>query len=189
MGKPLRHNTEQTNRHKRENSVCDIHINETQEQSKIMIGISIMVRFQRYWQWRSVRYSLVVQLLSRIWLCEPMDCSVPGFPGHHQHLELAQTHVCWVGDAIQPSHPLSSPSPPASVFPSIMVSSSESVFPIRWPKYGSFSFSISPYNEYSGLISFRMDWLDLLAVPGLSRVFSNTTVQNLDRFYTGQTSL
>ena len=75
-------------------------------------------------------------------------------------------HVHRVSDAIQPSHPLPSPSPPASIFPSIRVFSSESVLHIRWPKYWSFSFGISPSNEYSGLISFRMDWFDLLAVQG-----------------------
>ena len=95
-----------------------------------------------------------------------MDCSTPGFPVHHQLLKLAQTHVHWVGDAIQPSHPLSSPSPPAFNLPSIGVFSNESALRIRWPKYWSFSFSISSSNEYSGLISFRMDWLDLLAVQG-----------------------
>ena len=79
---------------------------------------------------------------------------------------ITQTHVHWVGDAIQPSHPLSSPSPPASIFPSIRVFSVESVLPITWQKYWSFSFSISLSNEYSGLISFRMDWLDLLSVQG-----------------------
>ena len=96
-------------------------------------------------------------------LCNPMDCSTPGLPVHHQLLKFTQTHVHWVGDAIQPSHPLSFPSP-ASVFPSIRVFSDESLLRIRWPKYWSFSFSISPSNEYSGLISFRRDWLDLLAV-------------------------
>ena len=95
-----------------------------------------------------------------------MDCSTPGFPIHHQLLELAQTHVPGVGDAIQPSHPLSSPSPPAFNFPRIRVFSNESVLHIRWPKYWSFSFTISPSNEHSGLISFRMDWLDLLVVQG-----------------------
>ena len=75
-------------------------------------------------------------------------------------------HVHRVGDAIQPSHLLSSPSPPPSIFPSIRIFSNESVRRIRWPKYWSFSFSISPSNEYSGLTSFRMDWLDLLAVQG-----------------------
>ena len=99
-------------------------------------------------------------------LCDPMDCSTPGLPVHHQPLELAQTQVYQVSDAIQPSHPLSYPSPPASIFPSIRGFSNESVLHIRWPKYSSFSFNISPSNEYSGLISFRMDWLDLLAVQG-----------------------
>ena len=104
-----------------------------------------------------------VQLLSRVWLCDPMDCSMPGLPVCHQPMEFTQTHVYWVGDAIQPSHPLSSPLPP-SIFPSIRVFSNESALHIRWPKYWSFSFNISPSNEQSGLISFRMDWLDLLAV-------------------------
>ena len=94
---------------------------------------------------------------------DPMDHSTPGFPVYHQWLELAQTHVHWVGDAIQPSH-LSSLLLLPSVFPSISIFSSESVLHIRWPKYWSFIFSISPSNEYSGLISFRMDWFDILAV-------------------------
>ena len=95
-------------------------------------------------------------------LCDPMDCSTSGFLVLHHFLELVQTHVHWVSDAIQPSHPLSSLL--SSIFPSIRVFSNESAFHIRWPKY--WSFSISPSNEYSGLISFRMDWLDLLAVEG-----------------------
>ena len=99
-------------------------------------------------------------------LCDPMDCSTPGFSVHYQLLEFTQTHVCSVNDATQASHPLSSPSPPTSIFPSIRVFSNESVLPIRWPKYWSFSFSIRPFNEYSGPISFRMDWLDPLAVQG-----------------------
>ena len=94
-----------------------------------------------------------------------MDCSTPGFPVHHQCPELAQTHVHRVGDAIQPSHPLLSPSPVFNLS-HIRVFSNESVFWIRWPKYWSFSFSISPSNEYSGLISFRVDWFYLLAVQG-----------------------
>ena len=93
-----------------------------------------------------------------------MDCSMPGFPVHHQLPELAITHVHQVSDAIQPSHPLSSPSPPTFNLSQIRVFSNESVLWIRWPKYWSFSFSMSPSNEYPGLISFRMDWLDLLAV-------------------------
>ena len=95
-----------------------------------------------------------------------MDCSMPGFPVYHQLLKLAQTHVYQVGDAIQPSHPLLSSVLLPSIFPSIRVFSCESVLPIRWPKYWSSSFSISPSNEYSGLISFRIDWFDLLAVQG-----------------------
>jgi len=94
-----------------------------------------------------------------------MDCSMPGFPVHYQLPELAQTHVHQVSDAIQSSHPLLSPSLLPSIFPSIRFFSNESDILIRWPKYWSFSF-ISPSNEYSGLISFRMDWLDLLAVQG-----------------------
>ena len=81
-------------------------------------------------------------------------------------LELTQTHVQRVGDAIQPSHPQLSPSPPSFNLSSIRVSSNESVLHIRWPKYWSFSFSINPSNEHQGLISFRMDWLDFLAVQG-----------------------
>ena len=99
-----------------------------------------------------------------------MDCSTPGFPVHHQLQEFTQTHVYPVGDAIQPSHPLLSPSPPAFNLSSIRVFSSESVLLIRWPKYWSFSFSISPSKEHSGLISFRMDWLDLLVVQGTLKI-------------------
>ena len=94
-----------------------------------------------------------------------MDYSMTGHPVHHQLLELAQTHVHLVGDAIQPSNHLMLCRPllPPSILPSIRVFSNESALHIRWPKYGSFSFSISPFNEYSGQISFRIDWLDLLA--------------------------
>ena len=108
-----------------------------------------------------VQFSSVAQLC--LTLCDPMDNSTPGFPVHHQLLELAQTHFHRVSDAIQPSHPLSSPFSPAFHLSQHPVFSFESVLNIRWPKYGSFSFSISPSSEYSGLISFRMDWLDLLA--------------------------
>jgi len=112
---------------------------------------------------RSVQFSSLTQLCPTLW--DPMDCSMPDFPFHHQLPELTQTHVHLVGDAIQSFHPLSSPSPPAfSLFPSIRVFSNESVLHIRWLKYWSFSFIISPSNKYSRLISFRMDWLDLLAV-------------------------
>ena len=96
-----------------------------------------------------------------------MNCSTPGLPVHHQLSEFTQTHVHRVGDAIQPSHPLSFPSPPTFNLSSIRVFSNESILHIRWTKYWSFSFSISPSTEYSGLISFRVDWLDLLAVQGI----------------------
>ena len=96
----------------------------------------------------------------------PQQCSMPGFPVHHELLEFTQTQVHGVSDAIQPSHPLSSSSPLAFLSPSIKVFSNESVIHIRWPKYWSFIFNISPSNEHPGLISFRMDWLDLLAVQG-----------------------
>ena len=93
-----------------------------------------------------------------------MDCSMQGLPVHHQLLEFSRTHVHvhWVSDAIQLCRPLL----PPSVFPSIRVFAIGSVLCIRWPKYWSFSFSISPCSEYSGQISFRMDWLDLLAIQG-----------------------
>ena len=94
-----------------------------------------------------------------------MDCSAPGLPVLHHLPELAQTHVHCVGDAIQPPHPLSSPSPPAlNLSQHQGVFSNESALHIRWSKYWSFSFNISPSNEHPELISFRIDWLDLLAV-------------------------
>ena len=99
-------------------------------------------------------------------LCDPMNRSIPGLPVHHQLPEFTQTHVHRVSDAIQPSHPLSSPFPPAPIPPSIKVFSNESTLHMRWPKYWSFSLRISPSNEYPGLVSFKMNWLDLLAVQG-----------------------
>ena len=122
------------------------------------------------WQYASAQLqgsqsiSTVAQLY--LTLCDPMGFTMPGFPVHHQFPELTQTHVQWLGDAIQPSHPLSSPSPPA-----LNLSQPQGLFKwvssyIRWPKYWSFSFNINSSNEYLRLISFRMDWLDLLAVQG-----------------------
>ena len=105
-----------------------------------------------------------------------MNCSMPGLPVHHQLQEFTQTHVYRVSNAIQPSHPLSSPSPPAPNSPSIRVFSNESTLHMSWPKYWSFSFGISPSNEHPGLIPFRMDWLDLLAVQGtLKSLFQHHT--------------
>ena len=98
--------------------------------------------------------------------CNSMDCSMPGFSVLHYLPELAQTRVHWVGDAIQPSHLLSSPFILPSIFPSIRVFSNESALCIRGPKYWSFSFNISPSKEHPGPISFRMNWMDLLAVQG-----------------------
>ena len=112
----------------------------------------------------SVPCSSVAQ--SCLTLCDPMNCSTPGLPVHHQLLEFTQTHVHRVSDAIQPSHPLSSPSPPIPNPSPHQSLSNKSTLCMRWPKYWSFSFSISPSKEYPGLISFRMDWLDLLAVQG-----------------------
>ena len=116
------------------------------------------------WSTGSVQFNSVAQ--SCLTLCDPADCSTPGFPVHQELPELTQNHVYWVSDAIQTSHPLSSPSPPA-----LNLSQHQGLFQWvsslhQWPKYWSFSFSISPSNEYSGLISFRMDWLDLLEVQG-----------------------
>ena len=112
----------------------------------------------------SVQFSSVAHLCPT--LCDPMNRSMPGLHVHHQLLEFTQTHVHWVDDPIQPSHPLSSPTPPAFNLSQHRVSSNDSALCIRWPKYCSFSFNISPSNEHLGLISFRMDWLDLLAVQG-----------------------
>ena len=108
-----------------------------------------------------------VQSLSRVQLCNPMDCSTPGLPVHHQLLELPKLMSI---ELVMPSkhlllcHPLLLP---PSIFPRISVFSNESALHMRWPKYWSFSFNINPSNDYSGLISFRIDWLDLLAVQGI----------------------
>ena len=112
----------------------------------------------------SHKFSSVAQ--SCLTLCNPMNRSTPGLPVHHQVPESTQTHVHWVGDAIQPSHPLLSLSPPALNLSQHEGLSNESALCIRWPKYWSFSLSISPSNEHPGLISFRMDWLDFLVVQG-----------------------
>ena len=109
---------------------------------------------------------VVVQLLSHVQLCNPMDCSMTGFPVLHYLLEFAQTHVHQVNDAIQPSHPLLPSSHSAFYLSLIRIFSNDLALHIMWPRYWSFSFSISPCNGYSGLISFRIHWLELLAVQG-----------------------
>ena len=112
-----------------------------------------------------------VQPLSHVWFCDPMDCSMPGLPVHHQLPKLAKT-LCI--ESVMPSNHFTFCHPLLllpSIFPNIRVFSNESVLHIRWPKYCSFSFSISPSSEYSGLISLRIDWLDFLTVQrSLKRV-------------------
>ena len=122
-----------------------------------------------------VQFSSVAQLYPT--LCDPMDCSTPGLPVHHQLLELTKTHVYWVGDAIQPSHPLSSPSPPAFNLPQHQGLFKWVSYLHQMAKVLKFQLQHQSFNEHSGLISFKIDWLDLLASKGLSRLFSNTTVQ------------
>ena len=123
----------------------------------------------------------------------PMNYSMPGLPVHHKFLEFPQTHVHRVSDAIQPSHPLLSSSPPAPDPSHHQGLFHESTLRMRWPKYWSFSFSISLSNEHPGLISFRMDWLDLLAVQGtlkslLQHHSSKTSIFRWSAFFTVQLS-
>ena len=112
----------------------------------------------------SVRFSSVAQSCPT--LCDPMNRSTPGLPVHHQLPEFTQTHVHRVSDAIQPSHPCCPLLLLPPIPPSIRVFSNESTLHMRWPKYWSFSFSIIPSKQHPGLISFRVDWLDPLAVQG-----------------------
>ena len=142
-------------------------------------------------QFSSVQFSLVTQSCPT--LCDPVDCNTPGLPVHHQLPVFTQTHVHRAGDAIQWSHLPLSPSPPAFTLSSIKGFSNELALPIRWPKYWSFSFSISPCNEYSGLISFRMDSLDLLAVQGtlkslLQHHSSKVSILRCSAFFIAQLS-
>ena len=122
-----------------------------------------------------------------------MNCSMPVLPVPHQLQEFTQIHVHRVSDAIQPSHPLSSPSTPFPIPPSIRGFSNESALRMRWPKDWSFSFSIIPSKEIPGLISFRMDWLDLLAVQGtlkslLQHHTSKASILRCSAFFTVQLS-
>ena len=133
-------------------------------ESKIAILlVSLIFRVITFMKTSLVKFSSVIQSCPT--LCNTMNCSMPGFPVHHQLPESTQIHVHWVSDAIQPSHPLSSPSPALNLSQH-QGFSNESAHLKWWPKYWSFSFNISPFNEYSGPISFRMDWLDRLAVRG-----------------------
>ena len=139
----------------------------------------------------SVQFGSVAQ--SCLTLCDPMNCSTPGLPIHHQLPEFTQTHVHWVSDAIQPSHPLSSPSAPAPNLSQHQSLYNESTLRMRWPKYWSFSFSIIPSKETPGLISFRMDWLDLLALQGtlkslLQHHNSKASILRRSAFFTVQLS-
>ena len=118
---------------------------------------------------------------SSLTLYDPRDCSTLDFPVLHYLPEFVQTHFQWSSDAIQPTHPLFPLFLLPSIFPSIGFFSSELALPIRWPKYWSFSFSISPSNGYSGLISFRIDWFDLLAVQG--------TLKSLVQQHSSKTSI
>ena len=137
-----------------------------------------------------VRMSIIgsVQSLSHVRLCDPMDCSTPGLPVHYQLLELLKLMSI---ELVMPSNHIILCHPvllPPSIFPSIRVFSNESVLHVRWQKYYSFSFSISPANECSGLISFRMDWLDLLAIQGtlkslLQHHSSKTSILRLSAFF------
>ena len=127
----------------------------------------------------SVQFSLIAQLCPT--LCDPIDCTTLSFPVHPQLLELTKTHVHQPGDAIQPSHRLLSPSPPALILSQHQGLLQWVSLHIRWPKYWRFRFSISPSNEYSGLISFRMGWFDLLAVQG--------TLKSLLQHHNSKTSI
>ena len=142
---------------------------------KAMVFPVVMYRCE----WSEVKWSEVTQ--SCLTLCDPMNRSTPGLPVHHHLPALTQMELLMSIESVIPSshlilcHLLILR---LSSFPSIRVFSKESAVHIRWPKYWSFSFSISTSYKYSGLISFRIDWFHLLASKGLSRVFSNTTVQN-----------
>ena len=126
-------------------------------------------------------------------LCDPMNHSTPGLPVHHQLPEFTQTHVHRVSDTIQPSRPLSPLLLLPSIPPSIRVFSNDSTLHMRWPKCWIFSFSIIPSNEHTGLVSFRMDWLDLLAVQGthkslLQHHSSKASILQCSAFFTVQLS-
>ena len=141
-----------------------------------VLGEQLFLASFSFWWFSSVQFSSVTQLCPT--LCDPMDCTIPGLPIHHQLLSVLKFMSI---ESVMPSNHLILCRPLLllpSIFPSIRVFSNELVLHIRWPKYWSFSFSISLSNEYSGLISFRIDWLDLLAVQGTLKGFiQHPTVQ------------
>ena len=139
----------------------------------LLYGLALNLRLPTFqgkthvwWGLKVIWYKGCSVAKSCLTLCDPVGCTMPGFLVLHYLLEFAQTHGHWVTDATQPSHPLLPPSSPALSLSQHWVFSNKSALCIRWPKYQSFSFSISPSKEYSGFISFRMDWLDLLVVQG-----------------------
>ena len=139
----------------------------------------------------SVQFSSVAQSCPT--LCNPMECSTSGFPVHSQLPELIQTHVHRVCDAIQPFHSVGPLVLLPSIFPSIRVFSKESALSIRWPKYWTFTFNNGPSNEYSGLISFRIDWFELLSVKGtlkslLQHYSSKASILQHSAFFMGSSS-
>ena len=141
----------------------------------------MMALWDNQWNWQTLSYQFSSVTQSCLTLCDPMNRSTPGLPVHHQLPESTKTHVHRVNDAIQPSHLLSSPSPPA-----LNLSQHQGLFQWvssshRWPKCWTFSFSITPSNEHPGLISFMMDWLDLLAVQG--------TLKSLFQHHSWKTSI
>ena len=155
-----------------------------------------ILKLKNFWKKTQDKISVTlasVQSLNRVRLCDLMNCSTPGLPVHHQLPESTQIHVHWVSGAIQPSHPLSYPSPPAFNLSQHQGLSNESALRIRWPKDWSFSFNISSSNEHPGLISFRMDCLDLLAVQGtlkslLQHHSSKASIRRCSAFFIVQLS-
>ena len=157
--------------------------------------MNLYKHWTNYWwiMWRqmtirlfSLQFSSVSQSCPT--LCNPMHCRMPGFPVHHQLLELTQTHFHWVGDAIQPFHPLSSPTPLAFNLSQHRVFSNESVLCIRWPSIGaSASTSVLPVNIQHW---FPLGLIGLISLKskGFARVFSNTTVQKYQFFFSAQLS-
>ena len=160
---------------------CKAYESSTVEQDAVIKSIRKNLIFS------TSQFSSVPQLC--LILCDPMYCSVPGLPVHHQFPKFTPTHVHWVGDAIQSyHHPLPSPFLMPSILPSIRVFSNELVLHIRWPKYWSYSFSISPSNEYSDWFPLELTGLISLQSKGLSRVFSSTAVRK-HQFFCTQPSL